>query len=102
MKVKRALTNKQKQYLKGLAHSLKPVVQLGANGLTEGVLAEIDAALTHHELIKIKIPSEDREQKRLVAEAIVRETQAVKLQIIGHVVILYRWSEDSKVTVPAM
>ena len=47
------LSNKQKQFLKGLAHSIKPVVQLGANGLTEGVVAEIDHALSHHELIKV-------------------------------------------------
>ncbi|MCL4410582.1 MAG: YhbY family RNA-binding protein, partial [Gammaproteobacteria bacterium] len=44
------LSNKQKQFLKGLAHPLKPVVLLGANGLTEGVVAEIDSALEHHEL----------------------------------------------------
>ncbi len=48
------LNNKQKQYLKGLAHSLKPVVLLGQHGLTEGVLAEIDLALNHHELIKVE------------------------------------------------
>ena len=48
------LNKKQIQHLKGLAHSLKPVVMLGANGLTEAVVAEIDYALNHHELIKIK------------------------------------------------
>ena len=53
------LSNKQKQYLKGLAHSLKPVIQLGNNGLTEGVLAETDIALNHHELIKVKVPTDD-------------------------------------------
>ena len=46
------LSTKQKQHLKGLAHPLKPVVLLGSNGLTEGVLAEIEQALEHHELIK--------------------------------------------------
>ncbi|MCL0340909.1 YhbY family RNA-binding protein, partial [Escherichia coli] len=54
------LSTKQKQHLKGLAHPLKPVVMLGNNGLTEGVLAEIEQALGHHELIKVKIASEDR------------------------------------------
>ena len=48
------LSTKQKQHLKGLAHPLKPVVLLGSNGLTEGVLAEIEQALEHHELIKVK------------------------------------------------
>lgn len=54
------LSTKQKQHLKGLAHPLKPVVLLGSNGLTEGVLAEIEQALEHHELIKVKIATEDQ------------------------------------------
>ena len=94
------LSTKQKQFLKGLAHSLKPVVQLGANGLTEGVLAEIDGALAHHELIKVKVPSDDREEKALIMDAIVRETQAEKLQVIGHVLVLYRQSDEQKIDLP--
>jgi RNA-binding protein len=94
------LSNKQKQYLKGLAHSLKPVVQLGQNGLTEGVLAEIDGALAHHELIKVKVPSDDREEKTLIMDAIVRETKSIKLQVIGHVLIVYRQSDENKVELP--
>lgn len=94
------LTNKQKQYLKGLAHPLKPVVQLGGNGLTEGVLAEIENALSHHELIKIKVPSDDREEKALIMEAIIRETKAEKLQTIGHVLIMYRQSDEKKISIP--
>ncbi|WP_416305234.1 ribosome assembly RNA-binding protein YhbY [Neptunicella sp. SCSIO 80796] len=94
------LSNKQKQYLKGLAHSLKPVVQLGGNGLTEGVLAEIDSALSHHELIKVKVPTDDRQEKSLIMDAIVRETDAVKLQVIGHTLIIYRQSDEKKISVP--
>lgn len=96
------LSNKQKQYLKGLAHSLKPVVQLGGNGLTEGVLAEIDNALNHHELIKVKVPTDDREEKSLIMDAIVRETGAIKLQVIGHVLIIFRQSEEKKIAIPKM
>lgn len=94
------LTTKQKQHLKGLAHSLKPVVLLGANGLTEGVLAEIDNALSHHELIKVKVTSEDRELKAAIVDAIVRETQATKVQLIGHVLVLFRQSEEMKIALP--
>lgn len=94
------LTNKQKQYLKGLAHDLKPVVLLGGNGLTEGVMAEIDQALTHHELIKVKVPSEDRDEKKLIMDAIVRESGAIKLQTIGHVLVIYKQSEDKKIELP--
>lgn len=94
------LTTKQKQHLKGLAHDLKPVVMLGANGLTEGVLAEIDSALTYHELIKVKVASGDRELKNAIVDAIVRETQAVKVQLIGHVLVIFRQSEEMKIAIP--
>ncbi|MGX2950858.1 ribosome assembly RNA-binding protein YhbY [Ursidibacter sp. B-7004-1] len=94
------LITKQKQYLKSLAHHLNPVVMLGANGLTEGVLAEIENALNHHELIKVKIAGADREVKQLIIDAIVRETKAVSVQTIGHVLVLYRQSEEKKIHLP--
>mgnify|MGYP003094975837 CR=1 FL=1 len=90
------LTTKQRQFLKGLAHHLSPVVMLGGNGLTEGVLAEIDNALNHHELIKVKIAGADREVKQLIIDAIVRETKAVNVQTIGHILVLYRQSDATK------
>lgn len=94
------LSTKQKQYLKGLAHNLKPVVLMGANGLTEAVLAEIDLALDSHELIKVKIASEDRDTKNLIADAIVRETKTAKVQVIGKTLIIYRPSEEQKIKLP--
>ena len=94
------LSNKQKQYLKGLAHAIKPVVQLGNNGLTEGVLAEIEGAIKHHELIKIKIPTDDKEEKTLIMDAIIRETGATKLQSIGHVLVLFKQSDEKKIELP--
>ncbi len=94
------LSNKQKQFLKGQAHSLKPVVLLGANGLTEGVVVEIQSALEIHELIKVKVPTDDRETKALIFETIVRETGAQKLQTIGHTIVLYRQSEEKKIQLP--
>ena len=94
------LSNKQKQHLKGLAHHLNPVVLMGANGLTEAVLVEIEIALNHHELIKVKVVSEDRDTKQLIVDAIVRETGAEKVQLIGKVVVLYRPSEQRKIELP--
>ncbi|MFS1538571.1 MAG: ribosome assembly RNA-binding protein YhbY [Candidatus Phlomobacter fragariae] len=94
------LNKKQIQYLKSLAHHLNPVVMIGNNGLTEGVLAEIEQSLSSHELIKIKIASEDRETKNLIANAIVRETDAINVQIIGKILILYRPSETHKIILP--
>lgn len=94
------LNNKQRQYLKGLAHSLKPVVLLGQHGLTEGVMAEIDLALNHHELIKVKVAAEDRDVKKLIMDAIVRESGAIKVQTIGHILTIYRQSEQRKIILP--
>lgn len=94
------LNKKQIQYLKGVAHSLKPIVLLGNNGLTEAVVAEIDYSLNHHELIKVKIPTDDRETKGLIVEAICRETQATKVQVIGKTLVIYRQSEEHKIRIP--
>ncbi|PZD57475.1 ribosome assembly RNA-binding protein YhbY [Pantoea ananatis] len=94
------LSTKQKQHLRGLAHPLKPVVMLGGNGLTEGVLAEIEHALEHHELIKVKIASEERETRQLIVEAIVRETRASNVQVIGKTLVLYRPAKESKISLP--
>lgn len=94
------LSTKQKQHLKGLAHNLKPVVLMGANGLTEAVLAEIEIALNYHELIKVKVASEDRETKQLIIDAIIRETKAEKVQTIGKTLVMYRPSEDRKIELP--
>lgn len=94
------LNNKQKQYLKGLAHPLKPVVLLGSNGLTEGVVAEIDGALAHHELIKVKVPADERELRTAIAEAICRETDATLVQTIGKTLVLYRPAEEPSIRLP--
>lgn len=94
------LSTKQKQFLKGLAHKLKPVVLMGANGLTEAVLAEIEIALDAHELIKVKVAAEERETKSLIVDAIVRETGAEKVQVIGSMLVLYRPTEDRKIEIP--
>lgn len=96
-----SLNKKQIQHLRGLAHSLKPTVLLGANGLTEAVISEIELALSSHELIKVKVPSEDRELKAQIMDAIVRETKAVKVHTIGHVLTLYKVHPDKpRIVIP--
>jgi RNA-binding protein len=95
-----SLSNKQKQFLKAKAHELKPIILLGGNGLTEGVMAEIDLALEHHELIKVKVPSIDREEKIAIMDAIVREAKAEKVQVIGHILVIYRPAKERKLVLP--
>ena len=95
-----SLSNKQKQFLKAKAHELKPIILLGGNGLTEGVMAEVDLALEHHELIKVKVPSIDREEKVAIMDAIVRETGSIKVQSMGHVLTIYRQANEPKIQLP--
>lgn len=90
------MTTKEKQYLKSKAHFLKPVVMIGNNGLTEGVIAEINLALNHHELIRVKIAAGERETKKRIASAIVRETGANLIELIGSILVLYRPSDNKK------
>ncbi len=90
----KTLNNKQTKYLKSFAHYLNPVVMIGANGLTEGVIAEIEQCLNHHELIKVKIAGADRETKSLIADAIVRETGAYNVQMIGHMLVLFKQKKE--------
>jgi len=78
-----------KKKLKSEAHSLNPVVMIGQSGLTDAVLAEIELALDHHELIKIKIRAE-RDERKLISEKICTQSGAELIQSIGQVVVIYR------------
>lgn len=83
-----------KRSLKMQAHHLKPVVLLGAKGLTEAVINETDAALLSHELIKVKINGAEKEDRVQMAESLSRQLQADLIQLIGHTVVLYRKNPD--------
>jgi RNA-binding protein len=88
------LTPKQKQQLKAHAHSLKPVVLLGQHGLTEAVHHEIEQALLDHELIKVRIPGVDRDERQQSITIICQTHHADLVQAIGHVVVLYRKNKE--------
>lgn len=89
------LTGKQRKYLRGLAHSLPAVVQVGNNGLTAAVVSQIDEALAQHELIKVRIETE-RTDRGVVTERIVAATDSGLAGAIGHVIVLYRQHPDKK------
>lgn len=90
------LNEQQKRHLRRLGHELKPVVRLGNAGLTEAVMKEIELALDHHELIKVKVVAEDREQRATLTEEISRATGAAIAQTIGQIVLLYRANPKKK------
>jgi len=85
-----ALTQDQKKRFRKLAHHLKPVVMVAENGLSEGVMAELERALEDHELIKIRINVLDRDEKVAIIEEICKQTRAEKTQVIGKMAVIYR------------
>jgi RNA-binding protein len=84
------LSGKQRQRLRALAHHLDPVVQVGHEGLTEAVIAQIDEALAKHELIKVKLGGECPLERREAASLIASGASAEVPQIIGRIVVVYR------------
>ena len=84
------LSEKQRRHLKGLAHPLKPVILLGNAGLTDAVVAETQRALNDHELIKVRLPGLDREDRDAALALLAERTGSTMVTRIGHVAVLYR------------
>jgi RNA-binding protein len=84
------LTPTERKAMKARAHKLEPVVIVGAKGLTDEVLAEIERALEAHELIKIRAPGLEREAREVAFSAICERTAGESVQQVGKVLVLYR------------
>ena len=89
------LTPAERKALKARAHKLEPVVQIGAKGLTEEVIAEVDRALRAHELIKVRAGSLDRDERDKVLDSLCRSTHAKEVQHVGKVFVLFRKNENA-------
>ena len=84
------LSAKERSHLKARAHALEPVVHVGHSGLTEPLYAEIERALTAHELIKVRAGAAEREDRAAMVEAICTRTGAAHVQSVGKVIVLWR------------
>ncbi len=91
-----ALTSAQTRFLRGQAHDLKALLQIGAKGLTPAFLAELAAVLEQHELVKVKVGGDDRELREAMIAEIAEKTDSALVQRIGHVAVLYRPSKDHR------
>jgi putative YhbY family RNA-binding protein len=89
-----ALTSARRSELRAQAHDLAPVVIVGDKGLTPAVLAEVDRALTAHELIKVRAATDDREARAAWMAQLCAELQAQPVQTIGKVLVLWRENPD--------
>ena len=95
------LSNNQKKFLRSMGHSLKPIVMVGQHGLSENVLAELESTMTKHELLKIKIRTDDREQKQQMIDQIIKFSQSHLVQVIGNVIVIYRaFDEEPQIVLP--
>ena len=96
------LTGKQKNYLRGIAHNLNPIVMIGGKGLTESVMNEIELALDQHELLKIKLPGNQKVEKVALLAQITTKSNSEPVQLIGRVAVIYRASDNARITIPSI
>ncbi len=95
------LTNNQKKFLRARGHVLKPIVMVGQHGLSESVLAELESTMTKHELLKIKIRAEDRDDRQKMIDEVINVTKAHLIQVIGSVMVIYRaFEEEPQIILP--
>jgi RNA-binding protein len=91
-----ALTNAPTRFLRGQAHELRAMLQVGGKGITEALGAEVGNALEQHELIKVKVAAEDRELRDAMIDDLAGRTGAALVQRIGHTAVLYRPSKERR------
>lgn len=84
------LTARERAHLKARAHALAPMIQVGHAGVTPAIVAELDRALTAHELIKVRIGSADREERVALGDRLAATTDAAVVHRVGKVLILWR------------
>jgi RNA-binding protein len=96
------LTPKQRQFLKGLAHPLSPIVRVGKSGVTPSIVEETRKSILAHELIKVRFELDDAASRREAATALAQATDSEVAATIGKVAILYRRRDEKpKIKLPA-
>lgn len=88
------LSGRQRRYLRSLGHELRPVVQIGRDGLDDGLVAAVDQALIDHELIKVKLGEAANLDRHAAAADLAERTRSEVAQVLGHTVLLYRAHPD--------
>ncbi len=97
MSIKRAekrIPGVRKRRLRARAHGLKPVVIVGAAGVTNSLIAALEQALDDHALVKIRVKADDRATRRALIGELCNACRAELIQTIGHIAVLFREPED--------
>ncbi|MCB1054091.1 MAG: YhbY family RNA-binding protein [Acidobacteria bacterium] len=87
------LSGAQRKFLRGQAHHLKPLVQIGRQGLTEASLEHLEAGLADHELVKVKF-LDFKDRKEELVPHMEQRLRAECVGVIGHTAIFYRRHHD--------
>ena len=90
------LSESQKKYLRGRGHELKPLIIVGDAGLSESLLAEYRSTLAHHELMKVKVRSGDRETRAAMIDKLCADQDTALIQQVGNVALVYRANPEKK------
>ncbi|HEY5935641.1 MAG TPA: ribosome assembly RNA-binding protein YhbY [Kofleriaceae bacterium] len=95
------LTGKQRRHLRGLGHTLEPIVQVGKGGIDDGLVAALEQALVDHELVKVKVGESAGMDRHEAADALASRTGSQVAQVLGYTVLLYRARpDDPEITLP--
>ncbi len=95
-----ALTAAQRKHLKALAHKRKPVVLVGNAGVTDAVIKETERAIERHELLKVRLPAIERDERSEMAQKLGDAVGAELVQEIGRVAVLYRRAQKPRLKLP--
>lgn len=99
--IKSVLSGKQKRHLRGLGHGLKPIILIGKKEVDQALVTETDAALAHHELVKVKVLENCPLDRHEAAEALSEATGSEIAQVLGKTFLLYRAAEKQVIVLPS-
>ena len=95
------LNGKQRRFLRGLGHHLDPVVQVGKDGLSQGLVEALDAALLTHELVKVRLGESAGSDRRALGAALAEAAGGELVQVLGRTVLVYRRrKKDPQIVLP--
>lgn len=94
------LTGKQKRFLRGAGHGLKPVLMVGKHGVNSSLLEETTTVLAVHELVKVKILENCETDRHEVADELAKGTGADVAQVLGRTILLYKRGDEPKIELP--
>jgi RNA-binding protein len=90
-----ALSANQRRHLRSLAHPLKPLIMVGAKGISDSLVAELDSTLERHELLKVKVAAGDRDERDALIDVLLARSEATLVQRVGNIATLYRRAREN-------